>query len=180
MNFSHPKTVNLNSAIPVNEKMTRIVKHNCPQLAPDCIVSSYRNNKKNSPFGAYGAQLNSWGTVAGRNCVGPIYTQTPTVDGEKIVINGCITHYNGISRGGNAPGICDYAGATARGYFSDLAKTPSRMGEIVQDGPITNSKPGPIVNGEIQCQYFRSQFTATGNNSTWWMPMGMSFTSVCL
>lgn len=176
MNFSHPKTVNLNSAIPVNEKMTRIVKHNCPQLAPDCIVSSYRNNKKKSPIGA---QLNSWGTVAGRQCVGPIYTQTQTESGRPIFINGCITHYNGISRGGNAPGICNYAGATARGYFSNSTKNPPIMGEIVMSGPIINSKPGPIVDGEYQCQYFKGQFTGTGNNSSWWQNIGMSFTAVC-
>ena len=39
---SHIKTVNLNSSLPVNSQMKRVIKSNCPNgTTPNCIKKSY-------------------------------------------------------------------------------------------------------------------------------------------
>ncbi len=99
---TYPKTISYESFIPTSDKMKRIVKNACPEMTKQCIMKCYRGHKKstNTSHG-YGQQLNNFGTIAGRQCVGkPLgislvpTNAPPDYTGYKPQAQACITQYN--------------------------------------------------------------------------------------
>ena len=139
--YSHPKTVNSNLSIAVNNKMKRVVVSNCKSMSAKCISSTYKGH-------LLGAQYNSWPMLNGHQCVGPVGMVRCS---PHMYCNACVTWYNGISRGSNLPGFCDYAGAQIRAYFTH---TIDGSNVIYNSRPVTNAKSCP----NNDCQYFSCLF----------------------
>ena len=94
---TYPKTVNLESSIPVNSQMKRVVKSNCSNgSTPKCIKKSY-----NIPIA--GAQYNNnWcklnGMTIHQTCKGPVIHYGDA----NSSYSACVLKYSGISgTGGN-------------------------------------------------------------------------------
>jgi hypothetical protein len=161
---TYPKTVNLESSIPVNSQMKRVVKSNCSNgSTPTCIKKSY-----NIPIS--GAQRNNvnWGTINGKTCVGPKIT----FHRGGIGATACITHYNGVSvhaSGANpVPGYCQISvNATAGGKWQYYNGTHG--GPVYQKTKLKHA--GTCSNDS--CQYLNAYFSLAGGSAQ------MSFTAVC-
>jgi len=111
----HPKTVNLDSSIPVNSQMKRVVKNNCStRTTTNCIKQSY-----GIPIAGQQIQSPNWGTIAGINCKGRI----SFFPYNGMHASACITNYNGIN---NVNGLCQISHtALAEGYWKNFNRTQS-------------------------------------------------------
>ena len=162
----HPKTVNLDSSIPVNSQMKRVVNSICPNGPTNkCIKKSY-----NIPIA--GKQANHWGKLNGmtqsQTCVGPINLISL---GGGVGASGCITHYRGVSRCANytpgSYGQCQISeNATARGYWVTQNGNHGNI-QNVSSLALHNSCPNNA------CKYLIAQFTYGNNNGV------MTFSAVC-
>jgi len=165
---SHIKTVNLNSSLPVNSQMKRVIKSNCPNgTTPNCIKKSY-----NIPIA--GKQANNWGSINGKICAGPQI---------KIMLNdstacGCITNYHGISRCAtnsqvNLRGVCQISNnATAKGVWvtsNGHTGTIQNTEAIVLHGSCPN----------ISCHYFLTRCKYSDESGNMTGSGNMSFSAVC-
>jgi len=167
---TYPKTVNLESSVPVNYQMKRVVTSKCPNGPTlKCLKKSY-----NIPIAGSGSggQANHWGQLNGmtsnQTCVGPKFEITAS----NMKALGCITKYNGVSRcatsSSGTSGVCQVSpNATAKGYW--VTDNGQNRGTIQNTEVVT--RYGYCPNGS--CQYFQAR-CKYGNNSGL-----MSFTAVC-
>ena len=182
--YSHPKTVNSNLFIAVNNQMKRVIVANCKSMSSKCILSTYKGNSStyngNSSTNSgitMDAQLNSWPILNGRQCLGPL-GQLRGQNGTGCI--GCVTWYTGISRGSNLAGFCDYAGAQARAYcletgsgaIATIDGSPGKELTFYNNSDILNPKSCP----NYSCQYFSCHFGVAGNGYTGGM---LQFTAQC-
>jgi len=172
---TYPKTVNLNSSLPVNFQMKRIVKSNCHNgMTPKCIKKSYDipiAGKQNK----YKSKLD--GMTTNQYCVGPVYNIGQ--------LTACVTHYNGISQDGNLPGFCNIStNATARGYYIKMNENELAFkgnfymspGHIINHGPTVC---GTIGSAVPSCQYFNASFAVPTITYNGYTVKNLLFTSVC-
>lgn len=101
---TYPKQINYKSFIPTSDKMKRVVKNACPEMTKQCIMKCYKGNtKKKISTHGYGSQENSnWGTLAGKQCLGGVLKfDLPSLlhstnQKHNVIVNACVTEYNGI------------------------------------------------------------------------------------
>jgi len=179
---TYPKTVNLESSLPVNSHMKRVVTSKCPNGPnPKCLKKSYnipngpnkcRNKNCHIPIAGSGSggQANNWPTLDGYKCVGHIQA---TPSNPHILY--CVTKYTGISmnaNGGGIPGQCQISpNATAQGVW------------------INNQNPNNIIRGNMKNWDSIQHFGAcpSGTCSIFQCPMmingtlhlGVTFTALC-
>jgi len=164
---TYPKTVNLDSSIPVNSQMKRIVKNNCPNgITTKCLKKSY-----NIPI-AGNQRNNNWGTIQGYPCKGPIGQWYNVItDNAGTTLSACVTKYTGITQNSHLlAGYCQYSGATANGKFI-IKKT---NGTVIHQGTVRNVSP--VLLGNIEgytcglkcglypsCEFFNADFVRNTN-----------------
>ena len=158
--YSHPKTVNQKSSIPVNNKMKRVVVSNCSTMTTKCITNSYMH--------IVGRQFHSWPTLGNCQCVGNIKKFISGNGG--INISACVTKYTGIS--GIGPGACHPSlGAYASAYWQQTNDT-NNNGHVRSTG---NIYPTSNCSGDM-CQYFDALFNLNPHNQS---TFNLQFSAEC-
>jgi len=177
---TYPKTVNLESSVPVNYQMKRVVTSKCPNGPTlKCLKKSY-----NIPIA--GNQANNWGTIQGHSCKGPIgQWHNVITDNAGTTLSACVTAYPGITQNtALLSGYCKYSQVSVNGQF--IIK--NNNGTVIRQGTVHNVSPVLLGNVEgyacglrsgvyPSCQFFNAN--CVRNTGVPQHDLNLVFSAVC-